>query len=145
MVTNASVLQSVTPDNARVLVSITKQRAYLLLGDQIAIDSPISSGKRGHTSPTGSFSILEKDKDHHSNIYGDYKDLDPQHPSIFAYTRSLGADKYLVVLNLSKDNVAYTLPEGLKAGQLALSNSDGKEENVTALNLKGWEARIYKL
>ena len=72
--TNASVLQSITPDNAHVLVSITKQRAYLMTGDQIAIDSPISSGKRGHTSPTGSFTILEKDKDHHSNIYGDYKD-----------------------------------------------------------------------
>jgi len=74
MTTNNAVLQSVTPDNARVLVSITKQRAYLMAGDQIAIDSPISSGKRGHTSPTGHFSILEKDKDHHSNIYGDYKD-----------------------------------------------------------------------
>ena len=68
------MLQSVTPDNARVLVSITKQRAYLMTGDQIAIDSPISSGKRGHGSPTGSFTILEKDKDHHSNLYGDYKD-----------------------------------------------------------------------
>jgi lipoprotein-anchoring transpeptidase ErfK/SrfK len=74
MNTNASVLQSVTPDNAHVLVSITKQRAYLMTGDQIAIDSPISSGKRGHGSPTGSFTILEKDKDHHSNLYGDYKD-----------------------------------------------------------------------
>ena len=74
MTTNASVLQSVTPDNARVLVSLTKQRAYLMMGDQVAIDSPISSGKRGHTSPTGSFSILEKDKDHRSNLYGDYKD-----------------------------------------------------------------------
>jgi lipoprotein-anchoring transpeptidase ErfK/SrfK len=74
MVTNASVLQTVTPDNAHVIVSITKQRAYLMTGDQIAIDSPISSGKRGHTSPTGSFKILEKDKDHHSSIYGDYKD-----------------------------------------------------------------------
>lgn len=72
--TNAAVLQSVTPDNARVLVSITKQRAYLMTGDQIAIDSPISSGKRGHSSPTGSFTILEKDKDHRSNIYGDYVD-----------------------------------------------------------------------
>jgi oligo-1,6-glucosidase len=78
-------------------------------------------------------------------IYGDYKDLDPQHPSIFAYTRSLGADKYLVVLNLSKDNVVYTLPEGLKAAELALSNSDAKEEHVTAVNLKAWEARIYRL
>jgi lipoprotein-anchoring transpeptidase ErfK/SrfK len=74
MSTNASVLQSVTPDNAHVLVSISKQRAYLMTGDQIAIDSPISSGKRGHTSPTGRFTILEKDKDHHSTLYGDYKD-----------------------------------------------------------------------
>jgi len=74
MVTNASVLQSVTPDNAHVLVSLTKQRAYLMTGDQVAIDSPISSGKRGHTSPTGHFTIMEKDKDHRSNLYGDYKD-----------------------------------------------------------------------
>jgi lipoprotein-anchoring transpeptidase ErfK/SrfK len=74
MSTNAPVLQDVTPDNAHVLVSISKQRAYLMTGDQIAIDSPISSGKRGHSSPTGSFTILEKDKDHHSSLYGDYKD-----------------------------------------------------------------------
>ena len=74
MVTNAAVLKSLTPDNAHVRVSLSRQRAYLMTGDQIAIDSPISSGKRGHTSPTGSFTILEKDKDHRSNIYGDYVD-----------------------------------------------------------------------
>jgi lipoprotein-anchoring transpeptidase ErfK/SrfK len=74
MTTNAGILQQVTPENAHVIVSLTKQRAYLLTGDQIAIDSPISSGKRGHTTPNGSFSVMEKDKDHHSSIYGDYKD-----------------------------------------------------------------------
>jgi oligo-1,6-glucosidase len=89
--------------------------------------------------------MIELRKKSPALIYGDYKDLDPQHPSVFAFTRTLGADKYLVVLNLSKDNLTYTLPEGLKAGQLALSNSDAKEENVTAVNLKGWEARIYRL
>jgi oligo-1,6-glucosidase len=78
-------------------------------------------------------------------IYGDYRDLDPENNSIFVYTRTLGADKYLVVLNLSKNDIAYTLPEGLKAGQLALTNLDSKEENVAVLNLKGWEARIYKV
>jgi lipoprotein-anchoring transpeptidase ErfK/SrfK len=72
--TNNAVLQKVTPDNAHVIVSLTKQRAYLMTGEEIAIDSPISSGKRGHTSPNGSFSVLEKDKDHRSNIYGDYVD-----------------------------------------------------------------------
>ena len=72
--TNNEILARVTPDNAHVIVSLTKQRAYLMTGDEIAIDSPISSGKRGHTSPNGSFSVLEKDKDHRSNIYGDYVD-----------------------------------------------------------------------
>jgi lipoprotein-anchoring transpeptidase ErfK/SrfK len=71
---NQKLLEQVTPDNAHVVVSIPKQRAWLMIGDQIAIDSPISSGKRGHSSPTGKFSVLEKDKAHHSSIYGDYKD-----------------------------------------------------------------------
>jgi lipoprotein-anchoring transpeptidase ErfK/SrfK len=74
MSTNNAVLAKVTPDNSHVIVSLTKQRAYLMIDEEIAIDSPISSGKRGHTSPNGSFSVLEKDKDHRSNIYGDYVD-----------------------------------------------------------------------
>ena len=72
--TNNAILQKVTPDNAHVIVSLTQQRAFLMTGDDIAIDSPISSGKRGHTTPNGSFTVLEKDKDHHSSLYGDYKD-----------------------------------------------------------------------
>ncbi|HEX8897972.1 MAG TPA: L,D-transpeptidase family protein [Chthoniobacterales bacterium] len=72
--TNNAILAKVTPDNAHVIVSLAKQRAYLMTGEEVAIDSPISSGKRGHTSPNGSFSVLEKDKDHRSNIYGDYVD-----------------------------------------------------------------------
>src|SRR3954468_17065275 len=72
--TNAAVLAKVTADNSHVIVSLAKQRAYLMTGEEIAIDSPISSGKRGHTSPNGSFSVLEKDKDHRSTLYGDYVD-----------------------------------------------------------------------
>jgi hypothetical protein len=56
----------ITPDNAHVIISITKQRAYLMVGEQIYIDTPISSGRKGHESPTGSFHILEKDPDHRS-------------------------------------------------------------------------------
>lgn len=71
---NQSVLRQATPDNVRVRVSIPKQRAYLMVGDQVAADSPISSGKAGHSTPQGSFSVLEKDPDHHSSIYGDFVD-----------------------------------------------------------------------
>jgi len=71
---NQSLLNSVSPSDVRIVVSLSKQRAYLLSGEQVIVDSPISSGKRGHTSPNGSFSVLEKDANHHSSIYGDFVD-----------------------------------------------------------------------
>jgi len=77
-------------------------------------------------------------------IYGDYHDLDPQNPKVFAYTRTLGKEKYLVVLNFSEDAISYSLPAGLKAGQLAISNFGKAEEQTSGLNLKGWEARVYQ-
>jgi lipoprotein-anchoring transpeptidase ErfK/SrfK len=71
---NQSVLNQATPDNVHVVVSLTKQRAYLKVGDEVAIDSPVSSGKHGHSTPSGHFSVLEKDPDHRSSIYGDFVD-----------------------------------------------------------------------
>jgi lipoprotein-anchoring transpeptidase ErfK/SrfK len=71
---NQSLLKQATPDNVHVVVSLPKQRAYLMIGEQIVADSPISSGRAGHTTPSGNFSVLEKDPDHHSSIYGDFVD-----------------------------------------------------------------------
>ena len=71
---SARLLEKVTPDNSRVRVSLSKQRAYLFLGDELVIDSPISSGKRAGMTPSGSFHVLEKDKEHHSSVYGNFVD-----------------------------------------------------------------------
>jgi lipoprotein-anchoring transpeptidase ErfK/SrfK len=71
---NQSVFKQLTSENTHIVVSIPKQRAYLMVGDQIAVDAPISSGKRGHSTPTGHFSVLEKDPNHHSSLYGDFVD-----------------------------------------------------------------------
>jgi oligo-1,6-glucosidase len=77
-------------------------------------------------------------------IYGDYKDIDPQHLSVFAYTRTLGAESYLILLNFSRNRISYALPEGLKAGSLTISNSNAREEDCTVLQLDPWEARVYR-
>jgi oligo-1,6-glucosidase len=78
-------------------------------------------------------------------VYGDFEDLDPQASHIFAYTRTLGSEKYLIVENFSSSPVAYTLPNGLKAANLLLSDiPDSHEANVSTLNLAPWESRIYK-
>ncbi|WP_353063579.1 alpha-glucosidase [Tunturibacter psychrotolerans] len=82
---------------------------------------------------------------HQAFIYGDYKDLDPDNKAIFAYTRTLGTERYLVVLNFSKVPVAYALPGALKAESLVLSNLATSEQNTSTLHLAGWEARIYKV
>ena len=71
---NQALLKQCTPDTVHIVVSIPKQRAYLMLNEQIVIDSPVSSGKRGHSSPTGHFTVLEKDPNHHSSLYGDFVD-----------------------------------------------------------------------
>ncbi|MDB6175602.1 MAG: hypothetical protein JWL59_4913 [Chthoniobacteraceae bacterium] len=69
-----SVEALIDSDNARVVISISAQRLQLLAGDQVYIDSPVSTGKRAGMTPTGSFKILEKDLDHRSNIYGSFCD-----------------------------------------------------------------------
>lgn len=48
-----------------VVVSLTEQRAYVYRnGIRIGV-STASSGKPGHETPTGVFTILQKDADHH--------------------------------------------------------------------------------
>src|ERR1700726_3484820 len=71
---NQSLLKQATQDNTHIVVSIPKQRAYLMIGDQIVADGPVSSGKRGHETPRGHFTVMEKDPNHHSSLYGDFVD-----------------------------------------------------------------------
>ena len=71
---NQDLLKQATPDSVHIVVSIPKQRAYLMIGEQIVADGPISSGKRGHETPRGHFSVMEKDPNHHSSLYGDFVD-----------------------------------------------------------------------
>ena len=54
-----------------VVVSLTEQRAYVYRnGIEIGFTT-VSTGKPGHETPTGIFTILQKDKDHHSSKYND--------------------------------------------------------------------------
>ena len=71
---NKDLESVINQDNSHVVISLPKQRVYLMTGDQIYIDSPISSGKAGHESPHGSFSVLEKDPNHKSSVYGNFVD-----------------------------------------------------------------------
>jgi hypothetical protein len=48
------------------------------------------------------------------------------------------------VVNFSTDTVTYKLPGGIKANPLVISNLEKTDEHGETLNLKAWEARVYK-
>jgi hypothetical protein len=53
----------------QIVVSIASQRIYLYGADGLIRESKVSTGMRGHSTPTGVFSVIEKDYFHRSNIY----------------------------------------------------------------------------
>jgi len=53
-----------------VEIDLQEQRAYLLQNGRPVLASPISSGRYGHLTRTGSFTVLEKERSHYSSMYG---------------------------------------------------------------------------
>jgi L,D-transpeptidase catalytic domain len=53
------------------IVSIKSQQVTLYDADGWIFRAPVSTGTTGRETPAGVFSVVEKDKDHHSNLYDD--------------------------------------------------------------------------
>lgn len=90
-------------------------------------------------------------KRHPIMIYGSYDIVAEEHEQIYAYTRSLGEQKWLVVLNFSGKEAQFVLPEALKSfsgggNELIIANyGDVPAASVEELRLRPYEARVYKL
>ncbi|MDB5668280.1 MAG: hypothetical protein JWL74_1230 [Alphaproteobacteria bacterium] len=54
-----------------IVVSIPMQLAYVYRGGQLIGASTVSTGKPGHDTPTGTFTVLQKRRTHFSNLYDD--------------------------------------------------------------------------
>jgi len=57
---NEKLLKQVSPDQVHVVVSLAKQRAYLLLAEEVVMIARYRRANTVNTSPSGSFSVLEK-------------------------------------------------------------------------------------
>ena len=51
-------------------IDLAAQKAFLLQDGKVVYDSPVSTGRPGHRTPTGDFQVLEKDDKHLSSLYG---------------------------------------------------------------------------
>lgn len=70
------LLEGADPSMVSIHVSLGKQRAYLSVGNEVAIDTPACTGKPRAMTPKGEFTVLEKKSSCSSSLFGEYVDAD---------------------------------------------------------------------
>ncbi|MEC2077146.1 alpha-glucosidase [Metabacillus fastidiosus] len=92
--------------------------------------------------------MIELRKEHEALIYGSYDPILEEDDKIFAYTRTLKDDVFLIMANLFEEKASFAFPKSLrkKERQLLLSNYNVKqEEDLKKVIFKPFEARVYLL
>ena len=57
-----------------IRINLAEQKAYFSKGGELAGVSMISSGREGFSTPRGRYKIIQKNRDHRSNLYGEIVD-----------------------------------------------------------------------
>ncbi len=78
-------------------------------------------------------------------VYGAYELLLPDHKEVYAYTRTLGDQKMLVLLNFSANTPQVTLPGTLKLDDIVINNYNAVDAKGRQITLKPYQGVIYKL
>ena len=85
-------------------------------------------------------------KENKTLVYGSYDLILEDDEKIYAYTRTMENEKFIIIVNLSHDKVRYSYNEELKYDNLLLSNYIvNYHENINEFILKPYEARLYMI
>ncbi len=80
--------------------------------------------------------------------YGVYDIILPEHPQIYAFTRTYEGQKLLVILNFSGEQPVFELPADLQTaqGQLVIGSYPVEaQSDLSRIELRPWEARVYRV
>jgi len=92
--------------------------------------------------------LIELRKQHEIIVYGNYTILAEENEQVYAYLRTLGEEQLLVVLNFFGEPTTFELPSTVKfqAKELLIANYEvNPEEELNTIQLRPYEARVYKL
>lgn len=93
--------------------------------------------------------LIQLRKNNGIMVYGRYDLILEEHEQIYAYTRSLGGEKWLIMLNFSADEADFELPDHLRHRdrEVMIANYadvDAKQP-IGRFTLRPYEARVYRL
>ncbi len=86
--------------------------------------------------------------EHPVAVYGTYDLVLAKHKQIYAYTRTMGDEKLLVISNLFADTAAFNLPRAIKyaSWELLVANYEvDPAERIRKITLRPYESRVYRL
>ena len=81
-------------------------------------------------------------------VYGTYDLILEENEEIYAYTRTLGEDKFLIICNFTDEKSIFNLPNDIEYTfqKLIISNYDVENNcNIESFKLRPYEARVYLL
>jgi oligo-1,6-glucosidase len=80
-------------------------------------------------------------------VYGDYEPILEEHPQIYAYYRTLGDERWLILLNISDQETLCELPDDVASTltETVIRNYPEQTESANEFLLNPYEARIYRI
>ncbi|WP_174613516.1 glycoside hydrolase family 13 protein [Virgibacillus ihumii] len=92
--------------------------------------------------------LIELRKQYDVIVYGSYELLLPDSEAIYAYTRSLGDEKLLILCNFTGEKQPCELPEELvnpSKEMLITNDAEAESRNFQSITLNPYEASVYRL
>lgn len=91
--------------------------------------------------------LIELRKNNEIVVYGSYDLILENNPSIFAYVRTYGVEKLLVIANFTAEECIFELPEDISYSEveLLIHNYDVENGPIENIPLRPYEAMVFKL
>lgn len=91
--------------------------------------------------------LIELRKNNEIVVYGSYDLILENNPSIFAYVRTYGVEKLLVIANFTAEECIFELPEDISYSEveLLIHNYDVENGPIENITLRPYEAMVFKL
>jgi alpha-glucosidase len=91
--------------------------------------------------------LIELRKQHETLVYGNYDIVLEDHDQIYAYTRTLEDETFLIITNLFPEEAEFGFPTDLQAEKAEQCISNYPQQATgdnTTVNLRPYEARVYR-
>ncbi len=91
--------------------------------------------------------LIELRKNNEIVVYGSYDLILENNPSIFAYVRTYGDEKLIVIANFTADESVFEMPEDISysESELFIHNYDVEIGSIDNITLRPYEAMVFKL